>query len=277
MSSQLERSTFSRLELTLAAVPENIPVARQALRAMVSRRADPELAGDISTALSEAAMNSVVHAYPDTIGEFQVTAVFDAERLFLEVRDWGCGVQPRPAAANEGLRIGLPLIATMTDEFEIRSGPNSGTQVKMFFDLDRTGESQAPAGERPDRRDDETLMKVSSDDGVAPSVASALAMLAARTDLSVDRVADVQVLGDLLASAISRNLDASVCLRVREAGHGIEIRVGPFEAGAATAMVESVALPELGNAFDSLSDDWRVESNSEGENLVILVGEPAAA
>jgi anti-sigma regulatory factor (Ser/Thr protein kinase) len=276
MSSHVQQGIFSRLELTLAAIPENIPVARQALRAMVTRRADPELAGDISTAMTEAAMNSVVHGYPDSQeGEFQVTAVFEGQQLQLEVRDWGSGVRPRPANPNEGLRIGLPLIATMTDEFEIRSGPGSGTLVRMLFELDRDDDVEASNGERPPHDPDETVIKVASDDGIAPSVASALAMLAARTDLSIDRVADVQVLGDLLASAISRDVETGICLRIAQRDHGIEIRVGPFGPGAAQAVVESASLPELGNTFDSLSDEWHLERDDDGELLVIQIGNTA--
>jgi anti-sigma regulatory factor (Ser/Thr protein kinase) len=261
------------MELTLAAKAENIPVARQAVRALVARHADPEFAGDVSTALTEAAMNAVVHAYPDGEGEFQVKAAFDGRRLQIEVRDWGTGIQPRPADSSEGLRIGLPLIATLSDEFEVRSGLGGGTWVKMMFDLDRDGEPETPAASPPPRSAGETVIKVSSDDGIAPSVASALAMLAARADLSVDRVADVQVLGDLLATAISRNLDDPVCLRISEAGNGIEIRVGPFPPGAAERVIEKVALPNLGNAFDSLADSWQVESGDEEDSLLIVVGE----
>src|SRR3954452_8591495 len=192
MSQGRLSTDVSLLELTLGATPENIPVARQAVSAMVSRRADPEFAGDVSTALTEAAMNAVVHAYPEGEGEFHIAAEFLGTRLTLEVRDWGTGIQPRPAASSTGLRIGLPLIAALTDEFEVRSGPNSGTWVKMFFDLERKAESEAPQQERPERAAGETLLRVESGDGIAPSVASALAMIAARVDLSVDRVADVQ-------------------------------------------------------------------------------------
>lgn len=273
MSPPIEQTALTSMELTLAAKAENIPVARQAVRALVARHADPEFAGDVSTALTEAAMNTVVHAYPEGDGEFQVSAAFDGRRLRIEVRDWGTGIQPRPADASEGLRIGLPLIATLSDEFEVRSGLGGGTWVKMMFDLKRSGTTDGVPSPPPERTAGETVIKVSSDDGVAPSVASALAMLAARADLSVDRVADVQVLGDLLATAISRSFDDFVCLRVYEVEKGIEIRVGPFPPGAADRVVERVALPDLGNAFDSLADRWHVESGDEEDNLLIVVGE----
>jgi stage II sporulation protein AB (anti-sigma F factor) len=263
----------SVLELTLAAIPENIPVARQAVSAMVSRRADPEFAGDVSTALTEAAMNAVVHGYPNGGGEFHISARFEGTRLCLEVRDWGSGIQPRPATSSTGLRIGLPLIAALTDEFEVRSGPNSGTLVKMFFDLERQVESEAPAQERPDRAEGETVLRVESGDGIAPSVASALAMIAARVDLSVDRVADVQVMGDLLGSAIADEVDKMVALRISEHERGLVIKVGPFSKDEASKVVERCQLPALGNVFDSLADEWRVEPNGVGEMLVIVVGE----
>lgn len=262
------------LEMTLAAEPESIPVARRAVAAMLERRQiRPELAGDISTALSEAAMNAVLHAYPEGGGEFQMRATLNSSRLDLEVRDWGSGVRPRLEGSAPGLRIGLALISAVSDEFELRSGPRTGTQIKVSFDLERDREPEAPKQQPPARQERETVMSVVSDDGIAPSVASALAMLAGQVDLSVDRVADVQVLGDLLGSAIARCVERPVQIRVRQLEHGLAIRVGPFDQGEAARFAENAALPELGNAFERLSSGWRVEPNDGGELLVIEVGE----
>lgn len=273
MSPKAAANSVSLLELTLAAIPENLPVARQAVGAMVARRAGPEFAGDVNTALSEAAMNVVVHAYSGGEGEFHVAARFEDSRLHLEVRDWGTGIQPRPAGSTTGLRIGLPLIAALTDEFEIRSGPSNGTWVKMFFDLDRTDEPQAPPQPRPARDPNETVLRVEADDGVAPSVASTLAMIAARADLSVDRVADVQVMGDVLGSAIAREAGSAIGMRISEHPGGMVIRVGPFSNDDAAKVVAASELPALGNVVERLGDEWRLEREGGDVTLVIVVGE----
>lgn len=266
------------LELTLEAAPESIPVARRAVAALLERRdVRPELAGDVSTALSEAAMNAVLHAYPDGGGEFQVRTSLDASRLDLEVRDWGSGVRPRLEGSAPGLRIGLSLISAVSDEFELRSGPRTGTLVRVSFDLERDREPEAPPREAPPRVEQETVMTVVSNDGVAPSVSSALAMLAGQVEMSVDRVADVQVIGDLIGAAASRFGEVPVQIRVRRLERGLAIRVGPFERGEASRFAAGGALPELGNAFERLSSGWRVEPDGEGESLVIEVGEAGAA
>ncbi len=83
----------------------------------------------------------------------------------------------------------------------------------------------------------------------------------------------MQVLGDLLATAISRNLDDPVCLRISEAESGIEIRVGPFPPGAVQRVVEMVALPHLGNPIDRLADRWQVETIDNEDSLLIVIGD----
>lgn len=266
---------FSSLELTLGARAENIPVARQAVAALLSGKTEQELVGDVKTALTEACMNAVVHAYPGGEGgEFQVKAVREGGRLRLDVRDWGVGIQPRPLASSPGLRIGLPLIAALADEFEARSGPRKGTWVTMSFDLERAGEPEGTPEPAPRHAEDETILGVRSDDGVAPSVASTLAMVAARSDLSVDGVSDVQVLGDLLGSVISRDPDERVRLAVRERENGLSIRVGPLPQGGAERLVARGALPALGNVFERLADRWQVETEGEEESLLIEFGAP---
>jgi serine/threonine-protein kinase RsbW len=270
-------SNFTILDLTLGARPENISVARQAVGAMLSQRIEPDKLGDVKTALTEACMNAVVHAYHgDDDGEFQVTVLLEPYRVTIEVRDWGIGIQPRPLASSPGLRIGLPLIAALTDDFEIRSGSESGTSVKICFDLERVGEPEAPSEPAPVRAVDETIVSLRSNDGSSPSFAAALTMLAARSELSVDRLSDVQVIGDLLGSAGARAPDG-VRLAVREEELGLAIRVGPLPVGGAQGIVELGSLPALGNLFDRLADRWQVEETEDGETLVIEIGQQSVA
>jgi anti-sigma regulatory factor (Ser/Thr protein kinase) len=271
MTREPSSPTFTALELTLAARPENIPVARQAVGAMLGPRISPNLLGDVKTALTEACMNAVVHAYPDAgEGEFQVSVLLEPERVTIEVRDWGVGIQPRPLESTPGLRIGLPLIAALTDDFEIRSG-TEGTSVMLCFDLQRAGEPEGPQEPAPARAADETVVSLRSTAGTTPSFAPALTMLAARSDLSVDRLSDLQVLGDLLGSAGTRSPDG-LRLSVREDGEGLAIRVGPLPPGGAQSVVRRGALPALGNIFDRLADRWEIEDAADGETLVLEIG-----
>jgi anti-sigma regulatory factor (Ser/Thr protein kinase) len=271
MTPQPSSPTFTALELTLAARPENIPVARQGVGAMLGPRISPNLLGDVKTALTEACMNAVVHAYPnESEGEFQVSVLIEPERVTIEVRDWGVGIQPRPLESTPGLRIGLPLIAALTDDFEIRSG-SEGTSVMLCFELERAGAPEGPQEPAPARAADETVVILRSTGGTTPSFAPALTMLAARSDLSVDRLSDLQVLGDLLGSAGAKSRDG-LRLSVREDGEGLAIRVGPLPPGGAHGVVQRGALPALGNIFDRLADRWEVEDDPDGETLVLEIG-----
>jgi len=243
---------------------------------MLGPRIAPDLLGDVKTALTEACMNAVVHAYPDEgDGEFQVNVLLEPERVTVEVRDWGVGIHPRPLASAPGLRIGLPLIAALTDDFEIRSG-SEGTSVIVCFDLERAGEPEGPQEPAPARAEDETVVRLHSTDGTSPSFAPALTMLAARSDLSVDRLSDLQVLGDLLGAAGTKSQEG-LRLSVREDGRGLAIRVGPLPRGGARAVVERGALPALGNIFDRLADRWEIEEGAEGDTLLIEIGLSAIA
>jgi len=54
------------------------------------------------------------------------------------VRDWGTGIQPRPHRREApALGLGLPLIAALSDAFELRGSAGSGTEVRMTFSYAR--------------------------------------------------------------------------------------------------------------------------------------------
>jgi hypothetical protein len=141
----------------------------------------------------------------------------------------------------------------------------------LCFDLQRAGEPEGPQEPAPARAADETVVSLRSTAGTTPSFAPALTMLAARSDLSVDRLSDLQVLGDLLGSAGTRSPDG-LRLSVREDGEGLAIRVGPLPPGGAQSVVRRGALPALGNIFDRLADRWEIEDAADGETLVLEIG-----
>ncbi len=111
------------VSLRLPARPENVAVIRQALTGLGDAYdLDPELLGDIKTAVTEACNNVVLHAYPDEDGLLEVDADSDGEYTDVVVRDFGAGIQPRGFTEDRSLGLGLPLIATLSSRFEIRGG-----------------------------------------------------------------------------------------------------------------------------------------------------------
>lgn len=123
----------------LATKPAIVQARRQLTHWLRSTGADELMVGDIAVAVSEACTNSVVHAYRDhpTAGGgplplFRVAARRLGEAVAITVADNGSGMQPRPDSPGAGL--GLPLIATLSDHVDVRTGADgTGSVVAMQF------------------------------------------------------------------------------------------------------------------------------------------------
>jgi anti-sigma regulatory factor (Ser/Thr protein kinase) len=121
--------------LTMPARPEGVGVVRQALAGMADAL-DFEAAvlADMKMAVTEACTNVVVHAYDADTGMLEVEMRAGEEGLTIVVRDHGTGIQPRPARSGPpALGLGLPLIAALSDAFELRGSAGRGTEVRMTF------------------------------------------------------------------------------------------------------------------------------------------------
>src|SRR5664279_4627703 len=127
----------SGLQMALPARAENVAVVRHALAGLGERLGmDDASVADLKTVVTEAAMNVVVHAYPDgEVGLLSVDAVAEDAGLTVEVRDHGMGIRPRPDIDRPSLRIGLTLIAALSSSFEISGGVGRGTVIRMHLPL----------------------------------------------------------------------------------------------------------------------------------------------
>jgi anti-sigma regulatory factor (Ser/Thr protein kinase) len=127
------------VRLELPARPEGVGVVRQALVGVADGLAiDASVLADAKMAVTEACTNAVVHAYDDSTGHLEVEMLADEEALTVVVRDRGAGIQPRPnRTGSTALGLGLPLIAALSDAFEVRGGPGAGTEVRMTFRYER--------------------------------------------------------------------------------------------------------------------------------------------
>jgi serine/threonine-protein kinase RsbW len=129
------------VRMTMPARPEGVGVVRQALAGLADALAiEAPVLADMKMAVTEACTNVVVHAYEEADGLLEVEMLADAETLTIVVRDHGTGIQPRPARSEPAaLGLGLPLIAALSDSFELRGGTGEGTEVRMTFEYDRDG------------------------------------------------------------------------------------------------------------------------------------------
>ena len=86
----------------------------------------------VALAVGEAATNTAVHAYTGSApGEIRVEAHCEADHLRVVIADSGCGMRPR--IDSPGLGLGLPLIARLTDSFDVQTPAAGGTEVSMRF------------------------------------------------------------------------------------------------------------------------------------------------
>jgi anti-sigma regulatory factor (Ser/Thr protein kinase) len=128
------------VRLVMSARPEGVAVVRQALAGLADALdVDAAVLADMKMAVSEACTNVVVHAYEDSDGVLEVDMLADETGLTILVRDHGSGIQPRPRRTRQvpALGLGLPLIAALSDAFELRGSAGEGTEVRMTFNYAR--------------------------------------------------------------------------------------------------------------------------------------------
>jgi serine/threonine-protein kinase RsbW len=261
------------LQMVLPAKAENVAVIRHALAGLAEEIGmdEPGLA-DLKTIVTEACMNVVVHAYQGQPGPLMVDARPDEDGLTVVVRDEGVGI--RPAAADgerDSLRLGLSLIAALSGSFSISGGLNQGTEITMRLPLQGGGtDGRGDATEMKPVAADRTELVVDRAELLGPVLARVVGALAARRDLSIDRLSDAVLVTDAIAGAApARFSDGRVRLGFDDRAEGIALRLGPMEAGAARAIREELEVPDVGGSLEKLADELVVEESDDGEYLVI--------
>jgi anti-sigma regulatory factor (Ser/Thr protein kinase) len=265
--------------MSLPARAENVAVVRHALAGLAERLGMDEAGiADLKTVVTEACMNVVVHAYPDDEpGLLAVEATPELDGLTVVVRDFGRGIRPHPEADRPSLRIGLTLIAALSTSFEIKGGVDRGTEIRMFLPLAARDESAARdrATASASVTSEATAMRVGPPELVGPVLSRALGALAARREISVDRLSDAMLLTDAIsARAPDGFADGHVSLSLADGPEGVQLRVGPMSDGAAERLRESLDLPGVGGTLETLADELRVEQDEEGDFLVVGIASP---
>ena len=260
------------VSLTLPARPENLAVVRQAVAGVaVANGAAPDRVDDIKTAVTEACMNAVVHAYPerDEAGPLEVTFAIEGSRMIVCVRDFGTGIQPTPVGHGaSGLRLGLPLIGALADAVELSAGKAEGTMVRIAFDL-VPSQVESPPEREPPVQSAETL--IASTNGGADAIGPTLSILAARLGFSVDRLSDLHLLGDVLASSVSGEHEGGPFdIAIEETEAALVLRVGPLGGGDANRILERANLPGMGNALERIANGIEVQELGDGKELLVL-------
>ena len=131
------------VRLTIPARAEYITLCRLALTGIARVRDLPdEVLADLKLALTEAASNSVRHAYSgdDDTGVVEISYELRADRLVIEVTDEGEGFDPLEAEGpadelSEG-GLGIAIIRAIADEVEIGSRADGrGSRLRFIKTL----------------------------------------------------------------------------------------------------------------------------------------------
>ena len=134
-------NTINIIRLEFPSKSVNEAFARTAAAAF-ALQLDPtmEELGDIKTAVSEAVTNSIVHAYPDTIGQIGMKLrILEKNTLEITVRDWGRGIENVDEAmkplyttgGEERSGMGFTIMQSFMDTLRVRSSSGKGTTVVM--------------------------------------------------------------------------------------------------------------------------------------------------
>lgn len=138
-----ENADPAPLQRSLLAVAGQVAVARRAVAEYAERHGASNPA-NLVLAVSEAVSNAVVHAYVDAPApghvEIELQRHLD-DGLILSVTDHGHGMRPR--TDSPGMGVGLPLIATLAERFEVEAPVTGGTRLCMWFPAGSPGDVTA--------------------------------------------------------------------------------------------------------------------------------------
>jgi serine/threonine-protein kinase RsbW len=272
------------LKIRLPAKPDNVAVVRQALTGLGDAyELDPDFLSDIRTAVTEACNNVVVHAYPgDDPGVLEVEAdPGDGTAVDVLVRDYGAGLQPNTVPPGErSLGLGLPLIAALTRRFEIRGNETGGLEVHMIFAVPegRDDGDQARAArvseEEVERAAPTAGMSIVPGPLVSAISGRVTAMLAARADFPLDRLADAVLVSDAIAAHAENYVaGGDVGLAIQDGDGMLDFRIGPLREGGANGLLTELEVPGFGGSLERLVDNVSVEEpdGGAGEFLVLTI------
>ena len=259
------------LLITLPARPENVAVVRHAVAGLAEQLGMEEVGvGDLKTVVTEACMNVVVHAYDDNSGPLQVEAAPEEGGLTVVVRDFGTGIRPHPDVDRPSLRIGLTLIAALSSSFEISGGLNRGTEIRMHIPF-AVDDRPAVGSQANPEVSDAAKLTIGNPEFIAPVLGRVVGALAARRQITVDRLSDATLLTDALSERAPHAFsNGHFCFSISDEQGGIDLRVGPVPAGASEKLREGLSVPEVGGSLEMLADEMRVEKGEAGGEYLVI-------
>ena len=255
--------------LRLPAKPENVALVRHALAGLAAALgAEEGTIADLKTVVTEACMNVCLHAYTDGDGPLDVRAWGENGTITVRIRDEGAGIRPIADDGRKSLRLGLPLIAALTSDFEIRRAPERGTQIRLTLPLAGAPgpEQELPAPSAPSA----TEIDVPAGEFVGPILSRVVSMTATKANFSIDRLSDAVLLSDALSTHTpSAYLGGTARVSISQRESEFELRIGPLVAGGGEDLVEHLSIPGIGVSLTALADEVSVETLGEADYVCV--------
>jgi anti-sigma regulatory factor (Ser/Thr protein kinase) len=238
---------------------ENLPVTRQAFRAFAQLLGMPEDAlGEAELGVTEAVSNVIKHAYAEGDGQLRLELEAGDRSLRARIEDDGGGIPEqilRDGRSQDG--FGLVLMNGVARDLGIDSSAG-GTRVTLEFEL---------PGPPVDSRD--------TDPHFEAILRRVLTVVGAQADLSVDRLTEAALAGELLARHSAGYLDGDVLeVRMDRTQGALLFHTGPYVTGGAGTILAETEAPVVGRVVEKLADQVIQRPDESGaEWLEVRLGE----
>ena len=257
------------LQLTLPARAENVIVVRQAVAGLGEALGlSDQRVDDLKTVVSEACNNVVLHAYDGEPGPLEVTADPGADDLVVSIADRGDGFRPQASAEEASLGLGLPLIASLSDGFEVSGRAGVGTTTRVRFAFEEQALPVEANGAAP-FSSEELALQIPPGEVARPVIARVIGALAARAEFSVERLSDTVLLGDAVSAHTADDFpEGLVSISIRDGDGTLSVRVGPMVEGGGDRILSEMDLPGGGGgSLRALAGSMDVVRGDDGEYL----------
>lgn len=132
---------LNEMTLTIKAISENEGFARSSVSAFcVGANLSLDELTEIKTAVSEAVTNSVVHAYPDSIGDIKINVKRTENKIYISITDYGIGIENIERAREpffttksdeERSGMGFTVMESFMDKIDVKQNKNGGITVYL--------------------------------------------------------------------------------------------------------------------------------------------------
>jgi anti-sigma regulatory factor (Ser/Thr protein kinase) len=263
LSDPVDRTGPPNVRLSLSNRPENVMLVRQMLAGVAEAvDLDGNDLNDISTAVTEACNNVVLHAYAGAEGPLEVELYTCPGAVEVVVRDRGGGI-PSPLAQRA----------------DFRDTEDSGTEVWMVFETPKARalepfpeddfELPASADSEPASAMEITVAPAPLAWKILPRLLNALA---ARAHFRTDRIAEMKLVTDALTAQVPASIRGShLSIGISVEPRDLELRIAPLLAGHAEQMILDTPVGGLGPVIGTLTTSRRVAplGSSDAEMLAL--------